>query len=115
MSLGGLFKIVVVAAIFFAGFKVVPIIYKGTFGIRGVCKEYADQYKKYGREYVFKRIDESLDEKGMPADTREYSINVANDKVVIGIDYSDTADFFGKYAKTFNFSYECEGELKSVY
>jgi hypothetical protein len=115
MSGKGIFWILVLAAIFYVSFKVVPIFYRGTIGIRGVCKEQADLYKKYGRDYVFRGIDESLNEKGMPKDKRTYSINVEGDKVIITINYSDTVDFFGRYKKTFDFSYECEGELRSVY
>jgi hypothetical protein len=114
MNLKSIFWIAFLALILYVGFKVVPIYYRGIIGVRGVCKEQADLYKKYGREYVFKGIDESLTEKGMPKDKREYTVNVTEDKVVINISYSDTADFFGRYQKTFDFNYECEGELRSI-
>ncbi|MGQ0792852.1 MAG: hypothetical protein ACT4NX_02075 [Deltaproteobacteria bacterium] len=115
MGFKSLLWILVLAAALYVAFQAGPILYKGTLGIRGVCKEYADQYKKYGREYIYKRITESLDEKGIPADNRDFTVNITEKSVVIEIFYSDTADFFGRYEKTFDFSYECEGELKSVY
>ncbi len=43
-SLSSVFWILVVVVLFYVGFKVVPIYYKGIFGIRGVCKENADVY-----------------------------------------------------------------------
>jgi hypothetical protein len=52
---------------------------------------------------------------GIPEDKRTQSVNLTDKAVEIKIDYSDTADFFGRYTKTFNFHYECTGELKSVY
>lgn len=115
MSAKAIFWIVVLALIFYVGFKVVPIYYRGVIGIPGVCKEQADAYKKYGRDYVFKRLDEALDEIGIPKDKRTQTVEVTDKAVVVTIGYTDTADFFGKYTKTFDFHYECAGELKSVY
>jgi hypothetical protein len=115
MSVKAIFWIMVLALIFYAGFKVIPIYYRGMIGIRGVCKEQADAYKKYGRDYVFKRLDEALDEIGIPKGKRTQTVEVTDKAVVVTIDYTDTADFFGKYTKTFDFHYECSGELKSVY
>ena len=115
MNAKAIFWILVLALIFYMGFKVVPIYYKGMIGIPGVCKEHADAYKKYGRDYVFKRLDEALDGIGIPKDKRTQTVEVTDKAVIVKIDYNDTADFFGKYTKTFDFHYECSGELKSVY
>lgn len=110
-----IFWILVLALIFYVGFKVVPIYYKGIIGIRGACSEAADLYKKYGQVYTFKSLDEALGDMGIPKDKRTQSVEVTDTAVVIKIDYSDTTDFFGRYTKTFSFHHECTGELKSVY
>ncbi len=114
MSVKTVFWILVLALIFYVGFKVVPIYYKGIIGIRAVCKETADLYKKYGQAFTVKNLDESLEEKGIPKDKRTQTVKVTEDAVIITINYSDTAEFFGRYRKTFDFHYECSGELKSV-
>ncbi|HXG30208.1 MAG TPA: hypothetical protein VNK81_01060 [Thermodesulfobacteriota bacterium] len=114
MSIKSVFWILVLAFLFYVGFKVVPIYYRGIIGIRAVCKEQADLYHKYGRDYVFKSLDEALDRMGIPKEKREHTVTVTENAVVITITYSDTADFFGKYKRDFGFYYECEGELKSV-
>lgn len=115
MSLKAIFWILVLALVFYMGFKVVPIYYKGIIGIRGACKEAADLYHKYGQDYTFRSLDEALNDMGIPKDKRAQSVEVADKAVVIKIDYSDSADFFRRYTKTFDFHYECTGELKSVY
>jgi hypothetical protein len=115
MNAKSIFWILVVALVFYVGFKVVPIYYKGLIGIRGACQEHADEFKKYGRDYVFKRLDEELGELGIPKDKRTESVEITDKAVIVKIDYSDTAEFFGRYTKTFDFHQECQGELKSVY
>jgi hypothetical protein len=115
MGLKAIFWILVLALIFYVGFKVVPIYYRGIIGIRGACSEAADLYKKYGQAYTFKSLDESLNDIGIPKDKRTQSVEATDTAVVVKIDYSDTADFFGRYTKTFDFHQECTGELKSVY
>ncbi len=114
MKFSNILWIIVIALIFYIGFKVVPIYYKGLIGIRGVCKEQADLYKKYGRAYIFRGIDESLNGMGLTEDKREYTVNVTENAVLISITYYDEAEFFDRYTKEFEFSYECEGALKSV-
>lgn len=115
MKASNIFWIIVIALIFYIGFKVVPIYYRGLIGIRGACKEQADLYKKYGRDYVFRALDDSLNSMGIPKDKREYSVNVTESAVIISITYYDEAEFFGRYTKEFEFNYECEGVLKSVF
>ena len=103
------------ALIFYVGIKVVPIYYRGIFGIRGVCKENADVYHKYGRGYVQSGISEMLENIGIPKDKSEFTITPEGDKIVIEITYRDSASFFDRYTKDFEFDYECDGVLKSVY
>jgi len=114
-SLSSVFWILVLALIFYVGFKVVPIYYRGIFGIRGVCKENADVYHKYGYNRVQMDIYEKLGEFGIPKEKSEVSITPSDDKVVISITYNDSATFFDRYTRDFEFEYECEGVLKSVY
>jgi hypothetical protein len=119
MSVKTIFWILVLVLAFYLGFKVVPIFYRGIFGIRAACKEEVEYYKKYGREFVVKRLNESLNEKGMPKDKRTYTVSVTDKAVVVTIDYYDTAEFFGgecRWCKRdFEFHYECEGALRSVW
>ena len=116
-GLSAFFWIAVFALIFYVGFKVVPIYYKGIIGIRGVCKQNADDYHKYGRGYIRRGINETLENIGIPKSKRNFKINVDNDRkiVVVQIIYKDSANFFDKYTKEFYFSYECEGVTKAVY
>ncbi len=103
------------ALIFYVGIKVVPIYYRGIFGIRGVCKENADVYHKYGRGYVQSGISEMLENIGIPKDKSEFTITPEGDKIVVRIRYEDQASFFNRYTKDFEFDYKCDGVLKSVY
>jgi len=114
MRLSTIFWIIVLALVFYIGFKVIPIYYRGLWGIRQACKEQADLYKKYGREYVFKGLDETLQNMGIPKDKREHTVQVTDEAVIVSISYYDEAEFFGRYIKDFSFYYECEGALKSV-
>lgn len=109
-----IFWVLVLALLFYVGFKVVPIYYRGIIGVRGACKEQADLYKKYGREYVFRELDEAFNRMGIPKDKREHTVTVTEDSVIITISYVDTADFFGRYRKDFEFYHQCRGEIKSV-
>ena len=114
-SLSSIFWLLVLALIFYVGFKVVPIYYHGTFGIRGVCKENADVYHKYGRNYVRSGISEMLRSIGIPNDKSGIEMSEAGDKIVITITYEDSATFFDRYTRDFHFEYTCRGALKSVY
>lgn len=115
MKIASVFWILVLVLIFYIGFKVVPIYYRGIFGVRGVCKENADVYHKYGRAYIQNGIAETLRNIGIPEDKSDFTINQSGDKVVVWIYYGDKATFFDRYTKEFEFEYECEGPLKSVY
>lgn len=114
-SLSSIFWILLLVLIFYVGFKVVPIYYRGIFGLRGVCQENADVYHKYGRTYVQNGISEMLGDIGIPKEKSQYSIKEEGDKIVISITYKDTATFFDRHTQEFDFHYECEGERKAVY
>ncbi|NIS74162.1 MAG: hypothetical protein GTO08_02565, partial [Deltaproteobacteria bacterium] len=81
-SLSSIFWFIVLALIFYVGFKVVPIYYKGIFGIRAVCKENADVYHKYGGGYIRTGMSEQLDKMGIPANKREVNISRTSDSIV---------------------------------
>ncbi|MEW6145967.1 MAG: hypothetical protein AB1598_13205 [Thermodesulfobacteriota bacterium] len=115
MKISSIFWILLLALIFYVGFKVVPIYYRGIFGIRGVCQENADVYHKYGRGYVQTGISEMLRNIGIPKEKSRYSIKEEGDNIVISITYRDSATFFDRYTKEFEFDYECEGVRKAVY
>jgi hypothetical protein len=107
------FLVIIIAL--YVGFKVVPIYYRGAIGLRGLCKENADIYHKYGPKYISNALNEQLTRAGIPPDKRKFSITTTEDAVIITITYHDKADFFGRYRKDFDFRYTCEGVLRSVY
>ena len=114
-SLSSVFWILLLALIFYVGLKVVPIYNRGVFGIRGICKENADVYHKYGYGYVQSGISEMLVNIGIPKEKSGFTITPEGDKIVISITYKDSATFFDRHTEKFEFNYECEGVLKSVY
>ncbi|MEQ9620093.1 MAG: hypothetical protein RIG61_13105 [Deltaproteobacteria bacterium] len=114
-SLSSIFWFIVLALIFYVGFKVVPIYYKGILGIRGVCKQNADVYHKYGGDYIRTGMSEQLDSMGIPPNKREVKISRSSDSIVIRVYYHDSATFFERYTREFEFEYECEGVLRSVH
>lgn len=114
-SLSTIFWLVVLGLIIYAGFHIVPIYYRGFIGIRGVCKQNADVYHKYGPGYVHTAIAEQLEGMGIPKNNRQVKVSQADNSVIVWIRYEDSATFFERYTKDFEFEYECEGVLKSVY
>ena len=112
---GSVFWVVILAIIFYFGFKVAPIYYRGLFVMKGICKENVDVYHKYGREYVSTGLAENLDRAGITKDKRQYTISKSDGMVYVWIYYEDSATFFDRYTKHFEFEHECEGVLKSVY
>lgn len=114
-SLSSIFWLLVLVLIFYVGIKIVPIYYRGIIGIRAVCQENADIYHKYGSEYLNSNIPEALEAIGIPKDNGQFGISVRNDAVYIWIEYHDTANFADYYVKNYEFEYECEGVLRSVY
>lgn len=114
-SLSTIFWLVVLGLIIYAGFQVVPIYYRGLIGIRGVCKENADVYHKYGKSYIKTAMAEQLEGMGIPRDKRQVKVSQSGNSVIVWIRYEDSAVFFERYTKDFEFEYECEGVLSSVY
>ncbi len=114
-SWSSIFWLLILVIIFYVGFKVVPIYYRGIVGIRAVCQENADIYHKYGQGYITTNIAESLEDMGIPPDKRQFGITKGKDAIYISIYYHDRANFEDYYVKDFEFEYQCEGVLKSVY
>lgn len=115
MNIKLIFWLLVIVIALYVGFKVVPIYYKGIIGLRGLCKENADVYHKYGSNYVSTALNDQLTRAGIPPDKRKFSITRTQEAVIITITYHDRADFFGRYRKDFDFRYTCEGVLGSIY
>ena len=115
MNIKLIFWILVIVLALYVGFKIVPMYYRGVVGIRGLCKENADNYHKYGSTFISNALNEQLTRAGIPPDKRKFSIRRTEDAVIITITYHDQADFFGRYKKDFDFRYTCEGVLRSVY
>jgi len=114
-SWGSIFWVIILAFIFYFGFKVVPIYYRGVFVIKGICKENVDVYHKYGRSYVHSGLAENLDRAGVTKDKRQYNISKSGNSVYVWIYYEDSATFFDRYTQHFEFETECEGVLRTIY
>lgn len=114
-SWSSLFWLLILVIIFYVGFKIVPIYYRGIIGIRAVCQENADIYHKFGGRYITTNIAESLQDMGIPPEKRRVDIRTDNKSVYVSIYYFDTANFEDYYVRDFEFAYNCEGVLKSVY
>lgn len=108
------FWLFIAILIFIAGYKIFPIYYN-YFSIRGICQEHVDTYHKYGKQYVSKRVSESLNKLGIPEKQRQYRFIVTDEAVYLEIYYEDVAVFYDNYRKKFVFNHRCEGPLKTVY
>src|SRR3989304_5521568 len=93
MSAKMIFWILVLVLVFYLGFEVVPIFYRGIFGIRAACREDVEYYKTYGREFVVHRLDESLKVRGMPKDKRTYTVRVTGQATIVTIESAETSGF----------------------
>ena len=109
--------VILVCILLYLAFTVGPIVYRGVFGIRGICSEQVNRYKKYGSEFVFTRVDEEMAKIGIPEDNYEYTLKVNDDAktVYLEIYYEDTAKFIGGYEKKFEFSVQCDSGTLDVY
>ena len=66
--------VILVCILLYLAFTAGPIVYRGVFGIRGICSEQVNRYKKYGSEFVFTRVDEEMAKIGILVIT-SYSIH----------------------------------------
>ena len=74
MGIKNVFMVLIACVLLFFVFKVGPIYYKGLLGIRGICAEQIDRYKKYGNEFVMVRVNEQLTLIGIPKKNSKYKI-----------------------------------------
>lgn len=109
--------VILACILLYLAFTVGPILYKGVFGIRGICSEQVNRYKKYGSEFVFARVEEEMARIGILEDNYEYTLKVNEDEktVYLEIYYEDTAKFIGGYEKKFEFSARCDSGTQDVY
>lgn len=115
MGAKNVFTVIIVCVLLFVAFKVGPILYKGVFGIRGICAEQVDRYKKYGSQFVFMRVDEDLRRIGIPKQNSKYQIKIEGEKVYLDISYWDTAHFHKKYKKDFEFHHQCFSDTDTLF
>jgi hypothetical protein len=115
MGVKNVFTVLVVCVILFVAFKVVPIFYKGVIGIRGVCAEQVDRYKKYGSVFVMMRVNEQLLQIGIPKNKSKYKLKIEGKKVYLDIEYWDTAKFYKDYKKDFKFHHQCFSETHTFF
>lgn len=115
MGTKNVFYILIACVLIFFILKVGPIYYKGVLGIRGICAEQVDRYKKYGSEFVGMRVNEDLIRIGIPKKKSKYKIKVEGKKVYLDIDYWDTATFYKDYKKDFKFHHQCYSEVHTFF
>jgi hypothetical protein len=117
MGIRNIFIIIIVCILLYLSFTVGPIFYRGFFGLRGICSEQVNRYKKYGKEFVFTRVEEEMRNIGVPEDKYEYVLKVDDDanSVYLELYYEDTAEFVGGYTKKFEFNVDCDSGTKDVY
>jgi len=106
---------IVFVAIFWIGYKSVPVLYKGFVTVPGVCQEGVDMYKTYGREFVLRDVGERLDTLGIPKDKRSVRLEREESRVYLTIYYSDVIDLYGKYRRVFYFDKTCESAVSSLF
>lgn len=107
--------VLVVCVLLFVSFKVGPILYRGVFGLRGICAEQVDRYKKYGNEFVIRRVDEDLRQIGIPKEKSKYKLSIKDNQVYLDLDYWDTAVFYKDYKKDFKFHHQCYSEKETLF
>jgi len=110
MGTKNVFMVLIACVILFFVLKVGPIYNRGTLGIRGICAEQVDRYKKYGNEFVMMRVNEQLMQIGIPKKKSKYKLTIEGKKVYLDIDYWDTAIFYKDYKKDFKFHHQCYSE-----
>ncbi len=115
MGIKNIFLILILCVVLFVLLKVGPIVYRGTIGIRGVCADQVDRYKKYGPEFVMVRTNEHLRQIGVPKDKSNYKLDIQGKKVFLEIDYWDTAVFYKDYKKKFKFNHKCDSETHTYF
>lgn len=104
----------IILLVLIAAFKIVPIYYRAN-EIRNICNENADLYHKYNKKYITNVIEEELARLNIPRENVQYQLTKTEDAIFIEFLYEDTANFFDRYKKDFEFYFECEGVLSSIY
>ena len=115
MGIKNVFTVLIICVLLFFAFKIGPIQYRGVLGIRGVCSEQVDRYKKYGAEFVNMRVNEQLAQIGIPKGKSKYKLWVEGKKVFLAIDYWETATFYKDYKKEFKFHHVCHSETHTFF
>lgn len=115
MGSKNIFIIFLICVVLFFVLKIGPIVYRGTIGIRGVCSDQVDRYKKYGTQFVLMRTDEHLNQIGIPKGKSKHKLEIKDDKVFLEIEYWDTAVFYKDYKRDFKFNHRCESETHTYF
>lgn len=115
MGAKNIFIILIFCVFLFVLLKVGPIIYRGTLGLRGVCADQVDRYKKYGSDFVIMRVNEQLKQIGVPKKNSKYKLEVKGKNVYLTLDYWDTATFYKDYKKDFKFHHQCFSETHTYF
>lgn len=117
MGSKNIFTLFIICVVLYFVFAIGPIAYRGIIGIRGICADQVNLYKKYDKTFVYRRVDEQLALIGVTEGKYEYNIKVdkASQVVRLEITYKDTAEFIGDYYKDFTFHVECESGTETVW
>jgi len=115
MGTKNVFMVLIACVLIFFVLKVGPIYYKGLLGIRGICAEQVDRYKKYGNQFVMMRVNEDLIKIGIPKKKSKYKLKIEGKRVYLDIDYWDTAKFYKDYKKDFKFHHQCYSETHTFF
>ncbi|NIP31560.1 MAG: hypothetical protein GTO02_18710 [Candidatus Dadabacteria bacterium] len=103
----------IVILLLVATFKIVPIYYRAN-ELRNICKENADLYHRYNKKYIISSMEHEIEKLNIPRENIEYQLTKTKEAIFIELYYEDTANFFDKYEKDFEFYYKCEGVLESI-
>lgn len=115
MGTKNVFYVLIACVVLFFVLKIGPIYYKGIFGIRGICADQVDRYKKYGSEFVNMRVNEQLAQIGIPKKNSIYKLKIEGKRVYLDIDYWETAIFYKDYKKKFEFHHQCYSETHTYF
>ncbi len=115
MGTQNVFKVLIACVLLYLAFTVGPILNRGILGIRGVCAEQVDRYKKYGSQFVLMRVDEHLAQIGIPKKKSKYQLKIEGKRVYLDIDYWETAKFYKDYKKKFKFHHQCYSETHTFF
>lgn len=108
------FWTLLIICLIIVAWKLVPIFYH-SIAIKSICKDNADRFFRYNKNYIMGTIDYDLKKLGIPRSNRQHNLTETPEGVYVEIYFEETADFFGYYQKKFEFYHECRAAEGGVY